>query len=123
MQTVLSSFALAGAPISSEPYGSGHINGTQLVVCDGGARYILQHINTNVFREPEKLMHNIELVTEHLRKKVKEPRGVLNLVPAQDGKSYVVEDGVYWRVYELVENSRCYPSICFTITIRRTACF
>ena len=37
MQSVLSSFALAGAPVSSEPYGSGHINGTQLVVCEGGA--------------------------------------------------------------------------------------
>ena len=110
MQSVLSSFALAGAPVSSEPYGSGHINGTHLVVCDSGARYILQHINTNVFREPEKLMHNIELVTAHLRKKVTDPRGVLNLVPALDGKSYVVENGLYWRVYELVENSRCYQS-------------
>ena len=110
MQSVLSSFALAGAPVSSEPYGSGHINGTQLVVCDSGARYILQHINTTVFREPEQLMHNIELVTAHLRKKVTDPRGVLNLVPALDGKRYVVENGLYWRVYELVENSVCYQS-------------
>ena len=59
MHSVLSCFALSGAPVSSESYGSGHINGTQLVTCDNGARYILQHINTNVFREPEALMRNI----------------------------------------------------------------
>ncbi len=110
MHSVLSSFALSGVPVSSEPYGSGHINGTQLVVCEDGARYILQHINTNVFRQPEALMRNIELVTAHLRTKVADPRGVLRLVPALDGRSYVVENGAYWRVYELVENSVCYQS-------------
>ena len=110
MHPVLSRFALSGAPVSSEPYGSGHINGTQLVVCDSGRRYILQQINTNVFHEPEKLMRNIELVTAHLRTKVTDPRGVLCLVPAFDGKSFAVENGEYWRVYELVEGSVCYQS-------------
>ena len=110
MHPVLSRFALSGAPVSSEPYGSGHINGTQLVVCDSGRRYILQQINTNVFHEPEKLMRNIELVTAHLRTKVTDPRGVLCLVPAFDGKSFAVENGEYWRIYELVEGSVCYQS-------------
>lgn len=110
MHPVLSRFALSSAPVSSEPYGSGHINGTHLVVCENDARYILQHINTGVFRRPEALMRNIELVTAHLRKKVADPRGVLRLVSAHDGLSYAVEGGEYWRVYELVENSVCYQS-------------
>ena len=110
MHSVLSSFALSCAPVSSEPYGSGHINGTQLVTCENGARYILQHINTNVFREPVALMRNIELVTAHLRTKVSDPRGVLQLVMTHDGLSYAVDGGAYWRVYELVENSVCYQS-------------
>jgi len=110
MHSVLSSFALSGVPVSCEPYGSGHINGTQLVICENGARYILQQINTNVFREPEALMRNIELVITHLRKKVSDPRGVLHLVRACDGSSFVVENDAYWRVYELVENSVCYQS-------------
>ena len=110
MHSVLSCFALSGAPVSCEPYGSGHINGTQLVVCESGTRYILQHINTNVFREPEALMRNIELVTAHLRTKVSDPRGVLQLVPTHEGLSYAVDDGAYWRVYELVEDSVCYQS-------------
>ena len=31
------------------------------------ARYILQHINRNVFRDPAAVMQNIERVTAHLR--------------------------------------------------------
>jgi len=110
MQSVLSLFALSGAPLSSEPYGNGHINGTFLVRCANGARYILQQINTSVFRQPEALMRNIELVTAHLRTKTRDPRGVLHLVPALNGSSFVVSEGLYWRVYELVADSVCYQS-------------
>ena len=123
MHSVLSSFALSGVPVSCEPYGSGHINGTHLVVCENGARYILQKINTNVFHEPEALMRNIELVTAHLRKKVSDPRGVLHLVRACDGSSFVVENDAYWRVYELVENSICYQSADATLFYESAVAF
>ena len=110
MQSVLRQFALSGAPVCSEPYGSGHINGTYLVRCAGGARYILQRINTAVFRDPVSLMRNIELVTAHLRKKISDPRGVLRLVPTKSGTHFAVEDSEYWRVYELVRDSVCYQA-------------
>ena len=110
MQPVLSRFALSGSPISCEPYGSGHINGTYLVTCDNGAKYILQQINTSVFREPIPLMRNIELVTAHLRQKIADPRGVLCLVPTHDGMCYTVENETFWRVYGLVGNSVCYQT-------------
>ncbi len=110
MQSVLFRFALSSAPISSEPYGSGHINGTFLVRCESGERYILQRINTTVFRDPAALMNNIALVTEHLRKKVSDPRGVLRLIPTITGETYAVSDGEYWRVYELVQNSVCFQA-------------
>lgn len=108
MQSVLSLFALSDMPLSSEPYGNGHINGTFLVRCADGAQYILQQINTTVFREPEALMRNIELVTEHLRSKNSDPRGVLHLVPTRSGESFAVENGVYWRVYRWIAGSVCY---------------
>lgn len=45
------------------PYGSGHINDTYCASFDQAGlrlvRYILQRINTNVFRTPEQLMENI----------------------------------------------------------------
>ena len=45
------------APKSCEPYGSGHINDTFLVVAD--KRYILQRMNTSIFPDPDGLMKNI----------------------------------------------------------------
>ena len=110
MQSVLSLFALSDMPLSSEPYGNGHINGTFLVRCADGAQYILQQINTTVFREPEALMRNIELVTEHLRGKNSDPRNVLHLVPSRSGANYAVENGAYWRVYQWITDSVCYQS-------------
>jgi Ser/Thr protein kinase RdoA (MazF antagonist) len=108
MLSVLSCFALSGEPVSVAPYGSGHINGTQLVTCHDGSHYVLQQINTSVFHEPEPLMRNIERVTAHLRKKNDDPRAVLTLVPSLDGASYTVRNGEYWRVYELVQDSVCF---------------
>ena len=108
MLSILSCFALSSEPVSVAPYGSGHINGTQLVTCRDGSRYVLQQINTSVFHEPVSLMRNIELVTAHLRKKNTDPRSVLTLVPTLDGTSYTVRNGEYWRVYELVQNSVCF---------------
>jgi len=94
--------------VSGEPYGGGHINRTRLIVCRDGSRYILQRINTDVFRRPEGLMRNIELVTAHLRRKVSDPRAVLRLVPARDGRPFAVENGAYWRVYAFVPGSVCF---------------
>jgi Ser/Thr protein kinase RdoA (MazF antagonist) len=61
-----------------------------------------------VFREPVLLMRNIELVTAHLKAKTPDPRGVLTLVSARDGSSFILEDGEYWRVYEMVPGSVCF---------------
>ena len=49
------------------PYGNGHINDTY---CVEPGRYILQRINTNIFKNPDELMQNIENVTAHLREKI-----------------------------------------------------
>lgn len=37
-----------------EPYGNGNINDTYL--CESAPRFILQKINENIFKEPEKVM-------------------------------------------------------------------
>ena len=65
---VITNFQIEGELGSIEPYGSGHINVTYLVVTDK-KRYILQKINSNLFTDIDKLMNNIYLVTEHLKKK------------------------------------------------------
>ena len=91
--------------LGCEPYGNGHINDTFLVTGDT-KRFILQAINSNVFKKPEEVMHNISLVTSFLKTQTDDERRVLNLVKTKDGKPfYKDEDGRYWRVYDFVESS------------------
>lgn len=107
MSDVLKAFKFDGEAVSKEPYGSGHINSTFLVVTNTGKRYILQKINNKIFPDVEGLMNNITLVTEHLKKKYTEPRRVLNLIKTIDDKSFAEVDGEYWRAYDFVEDSLC----------------
>lgn len=95
-----------------EPYGDGHINDTYVALSQ--KRYILQKINTNIFTKPEQVMHNILLVTEHIKKKLTEQGeyrdgAVLSLIPTLDGKAfYRAENGDCFRMYKFIENSSSY---------------
>ena len=102
---VMAQFKVVGNTLSVEPYGSGHINVTYLAVTDK-KRYILQKINNNLFKDVDKLMNNIYLVTEHLKNKCPE-KTVLTLVKTLDDKPYLVYDNEYYRVYDFIENSVC----------------
>lgn len=91
-----------------EEYGNGHINDTYLT---SAGDYILQRINTSIFKEPEKLMDNIEKVTEFLRKKIKAQGGdpdreTLTVIKTHDGKNYYkVDDDNCYRVYKFVNDT------------------
>ena len=104
---VLRAFRLDAKPVSCEPYGCGHINVTYLAVMESGQRYILQKINNNTFRDVAGLMENITAVTEFLRTKTDDPRGVLTLVKTTGGASYLHTQDGYWRVYDFVEDTIC----------------
>ena len=104
---ILRQFCLDAEPASCTPNGCGHINRTYLVATAGGRCYILQKINHHTFRDVAGLMENIELVTEHLRRKSPDPRSVLTLIRTKDGKSYLEADDGYWRVFRFVEDSIC----------------
>lgn len=103
------------------PYGSGHINDTFAVTCikanGENIRYILQRINTNIFKEPEKLMENIENVTTFLKDKIKisggnPKRETLNLIHTINGKTfYVSSSGEYWRSYVFIEGAQTYQVV------------
>lgn len=116
--SLTSRFAIPGGFVSGEPYGTGHINDTFVVGMDQAgkaARYILQRINHNVFKEPATLMQNVARVTQHQHSKLTGPdacRRALTLVPTVDGTDYHFdEDGNYWRVYIFIENAATYDEM------------
>ena len=108
-------FDTQGEIISCEPYGSGHINDTFRLVCR--RPYILQRMNTEIFKNPQALMENIEGVTAYLRRSVTERGGdpdreALTLVRTREGKSFYVDSqGGYWRAYLFIENATGYDQV------------
>lgn len=90
-------------------YGNGHINDTY---CTERPRHILQRINTNVFKNPDELMQNIENVTEFLRKKIIENYGdpeqeTMTIIKTVDGKNYFEanKDNVF-RLYKFISGTK-----------------
>ena len=100
LRGVCGSFDLRGEYVIGVPFGTGHINDTFAVTFDQSGtrvRYIVQRVNTNVFKQPEQLMENFERVTSHIREKIRLERAgnpatrhrTLELVPAKDGRPFV----------------------------------
>ena len=92
-----------------EPYGNGHINDTYCLI---EPRYILQRINTDIFKHPHELMENIENVTSFLREKIKKNGGdpqreTLTVIKTVDGKNYYqYDENNVFRMYSFVENTK-----------------
>ncbi len=107
----IAQFQTKGTFLSCEPYGNGHINDTFLVIFEEEGNeiwYILQALNTNVFKKPEQVMSNIEKVTEWLQKTAADPREVLHLVRTKDGAAYYADEtGAFFRMYDFVTDSLC----------------
>ena len=104
MEQAIFQFQTEGRPLHSSPFGHGHINYTFVVTTDKKKKYILQRINTHVFKKPVELMENVIAVTEHIRKKVDDPKTALCFLPTKEGKFYYVDNRRrYWRCYELVD--------------------
>lgn len=104
-------FMLPGNIVSIKPYGNGHINSTFLIICnasDRTRRYILQEVNKNVFKNPERVMMNIEKVIAYLRERCTDQRSVMSLIPNEAGAFYYTDaDGSCWRVFDFIENAVC----------------
>jgi len=108
MKQIVDHFFPENSVESCVVYGCGHINMTYLVTARSGKRYILQKINTHIFRNVAELMDNVSMVIQYLDHKTTDPRGVVHLVNALDGKPYVqMDDGTVWRAFDFVEHSIC----------------
>lgn len=109
MKDIFDKFNHEGTYDSYEPYGHGHINQTYLVRCKNPDKhYILQWINPTVFKDIPKLMRNIERVTNHLKKQIKQDEIVLTCIKTHKGSSYVYHKGNYYRLYPFIEHSISY---------------
>lgn len=111
---VLGLFAVEGEYSHCEVIQSGHINETYRVYVKRNGMlkdYILQRVNTYVFKDPIGVMDNISKVTEYIRAKIKATgisakRYVLHYNLSKDGKYYAVSpDGGFWRCCRFIDDS------------------
>lgn len=102
------------------PLGSGHIHDTFKVetVEKDKDDYIVQRLNSKVFKRIPELQENIERVTFHIRQKLasipgSDPkRNCLTLIPAKDGRSWILDkNGDYWRIYIYITDHRSYDIV------------
>lgn len=110
-------FAIEGNISHVEECHNGHINRTYFLTYDTGKRYVMQMVNTDIFKKPDELMENIVSVTEHIRrgyaaKGIDPERRALHVVWTKSGKwGHVDRRGIYWRMYDFVEDSNCYMQV------------
>ncbi|MBQ9118381.1 MAG: aminoglycoside phosphotransferase family protein [Clostridia bacterium] len=114
IREVCNRFQLQGEYRNYEVINSGHINTTYKVYFfrDGEIKdYILQRVNTYVFKEPVEMMDNISSVTEYVRAKIKATgisakRYVLHYSTTVDGDYYTfLPDGGFWRCCRFIDDS------------------
>jgi hypothetical protein len=112
-------FQLEGEFLEIAPCGSGHINDTyasRFRLNGKIVQYVHQWINQHVFKDPVRVMENIERVTGYIRQRVTEAGGdpareTLTLVPASDGRSYYqTPQGEFWRTYLFIDGARTYDT-------------
>ncbi len=120
IENICRQFGITGEYSSFELVTNGHINTTYKVyfIRDGEIKdYILQRINTYVFKNPVEVMDNIVGLTEYIRAKIKSTgisakRFVLHYRRTEGGKYYITDsDGGFWRCCRYIDDS-----VTFNIT-------
>ena len=110
---IVRQFQIEGTVSTVTPLGNGLINDTYRVeTLEADApNYVLQRINHLVFKDVELLQHNIEAVTNHLRRKLLSEgisnvdRMVLRFIPTFAGKTYHFDGQNYWRISVYITGS------------------
>ena len=92
MQEAIFHFKTEGRPTYCRNFGHGHINYTFLITTDSGKQYILQRLNTHVFKKPVEVMENVIAVTQHIRAKVENDFEVLKFIPSMEGNYYYIDE-------------------------------
>lgn len=114
-------FTPEGKVIDVREFGNGNINNTFLVTLDaeGGKHFVLQRINTKVFRRPELIMSNMRIATGHVLRRVQQaPFGagrrweVPRVLLAEDGRDHWLDpEGSFWRAVSFIEGAHSFDII------------
>src|SRR5206468_4094534 len=98
-----SHFRVAGEVVGLSAIASGNIHRSWRATTASDTAYLVQQINTVVFGDPDALMANVALVSDHLRAR---QFPVPAVVTTLDGRSWWrAPDGRAWRTFEWIESA------------------
>lgn len=107
-QNVLSHFGVDADSAKVSPLGNGHINHTFLVR-GIDSEFVLQKINTEVFKTPSALVNNAHKVSQHLQQKAKADEYRLQVVSPEltvNGTLFVdLGEQGFWRAINYLPHS------------------
>ena len=101
-EEILKLYDLDHNNFSIKPIGSGLVHQTYLV--KGKKQYVLQRINTSIFKAPELIAQNIKACKDYLRHSHPEYLFV-GFIPTKNNLSYATFNGQFWRLTPFVESS------------------
>ena len=104
-----------GNVIMVKEFGNGNINDTYVVTCDTQEKFVLQRINTNVFKYPQLIMKNMRIFTEHVHRRVRTEGQIWQtprVISSKDGHNFFMdEEDYFWRAISLIDNARSFDTI------------
>jgi hypothetical protein len=104
-ERILRAYNFNPAECIIESFGSGLINHTwKLSSTTSQDVYIVQRINTNVFRQPENIAANIKNIADYLHRNNPDYLFIAPLKTVTGTEMYVDEEG-YFRVFPFLKNS------------------
>jgi Ser/Thr protein kinase RdoA (MazF antagonist) len=119
--SIIAQFSIPGTFIKAERFGTGLINDTyRCAFEEGGAvrKYVLQRINRSVFRHPDQVMENVEVVTAHITARLRatgagDPEATMPaLVRSRSGQAFHLDTtGDYWRVFHFIECGTVFDTV------------
>ena len=120
LKSIVKHFCIYGELTEIRPLLRGHINDTYVLTAKKNkhiARYVLQRINHNVFKDPPSVMRNIVRVTGHILSRMQtiDPdlaSRQLTVIGTVDNTCFHKDaEGSFWRVYNFIENAVSYDTI------------
>jgi Ser/Thr protein kinase RdoA (MazF antagonist) len=128
LMAIADQFGGGGQISQVQPFGSGNINDTFLVTVQAAKaeniqdklehRFVLQRINTQVFQQPQLVMQNMRIFSEHVQECLTANDFCLNrrwevprVLLTQDGQDHFQENNNFWRSISFIEGSQTFDTI------------
>ena len=135
LRQIASQFVDCKAIATIEPLGNGNINSTFLVTLansstdpqtNSARRFVMQQINTEIFTQPELVMQNMTVLSEHLKSHRQNltqnptqpsenpPRRweIPHVLQTKEGNTFFIDaEGNYWRAITFIEDSQVFDTV------------